>query len=381
MQGTVKFLKLLLAGAILFFLVPGQAPAQNTDNMERLFSVTGIKVDEQARSAARARTVALSIAEDQAFRILLRRLMAEQDLDRFVMPEGTEAADFVLGIEVIEEASSRVRYIATLNITFDPVKIRQLLGAQQIAYVGIAPKPALVVPLMWQDGAWLLWQEENTFASLWAGDLAENRITSYRFLEGGLKERAAITPDLLLAGRGKKRLEALANRYRVDEIIVVTARVMRNTSAEIERLDVEALYPLSGPGEEKFTVYPNGYEDQESLLRRGIDRFLTDRDEIWKAQSMTQFGEALELALIVPVSGVDAWAEFLQRLAATPVVQDVNIIRMAMPESYLVVRFAGSPEQLALALAQKGLILIESERGWVLMRAEDAKGMMADGGK
>jgi len=380
MQGTLKFLKLLLVGAVLLSLAPSPGAAQSSD-MERLFSVTGIKVDEQAGTAARARTTALTKAEEEAFRLLLRRLIASKDLDRFYMPEGAEAADYVLGIEVVEEARSRVRYIATLDITFDQEKIHQLLGAQQIAYIGIAPKPALVIPLKWRDGAWLLWEEENTFAALWGADLTENRITSYRFLEGSIAERAAITPGLLLEGRGKMRLQSLAARYGVNEIVVVSARLPKNTSGEIESLEMEVFYPLSSARAERFSTFTGGFEDEESLLRRGIGQFLANRDETWKAQAMTQFGEALELALIVPVSSEGVWAETLKRLAATPVIQDVTIIRMAMPESYLVIRFAGNPDQLALALAQKGLILMESERGWALLREEDAAGMIATRGE
>ena len=104
------------------------------------------------------------------------------------------------------------------------------------------------------------------------------------------------------------------------------------------------------------------------------------RDQAWKNQSMTQFGSALELALIVPVAGEGSWAETLQKLSDTPVVQEVRIIRMAVPESYLVIRFAGTTGQLALALAQKGLILMESERGWVLISNEDRDNLIAGRG-
>ncbi len=381
MQGTLKTLKrLLLLGVFVLTILPDRGLAQDGD-MERLFTVTGIEVDERARTAAQARTIALGKAESQGFHMLLRRLMAEVDLDRFYLPEGAKPSDYVRGIEVVEERRSRVRYIATLNITFDEQKIEQLLGQQSIAYVAIAPKPALVIPLLWRDGAWLLWEQENTFAGLWQGELLENRIMAYRLLEGSVRERASITPDLLMQGRGKDRLQALAIRYGVDEIIVIGARFFRNTAGGVEKLGLEANHPLSGAPVEAFDIYPGYLGPEEGLLERGIGQFLISRDQAWKDQSMTQFGAVLELALIVPVAGEGGWAETLQKLSSTPVVQDVSIIRMAMPESYLVIRFVGTTDQLALALAQKGLILVESERGWALISEEDTDNMIAGRGE
>lgn len=380
MQATPKTLKLLiLLGIFVLGISPGQGLAQDGD-MERLFTVTGIEVDIRSRTAAQARTIAIKAAEEQGFRMLLRRLMAEADLDRFYLPEGAKPSDYVHGIEVVEERRSQVRYIATLNITFEAGKIQQLLGRQSIAYVGIAPKPALVIPLEWHDGAWLLWEEQNTFAGLWRGKLLENRIMAYRVLEGSVRERASITPDLLIQGRGKDRLQALAERYRVNEIIVIGARFFRNTAGQVDKLELVANHPLSGAPAETFDIYPTYLEPEEALLERGLGQFLMRRDQAWKDQSMTQFGSALELALIVPVTSGGGWAETLQKLSDTPVVQEVRIIRMAMPESYLVIRFAGTTGQLALALAQKGLILMESERGWVLISNEDRDSMIAGRG-
>ncbi|MCH8347243.1 MAG: hypothetical protein IH901_01910 [Proteobacteria bacterium] len=203
---------------------------------------------------------------------------------------------------------------------------------------------------------------------------------AYRVLEGSVRERASITPDLLIQGRGKDRLQALAEGYRVNEIIVIGARFFRNTAGEVDKLELAIHHPLSGAPVEAFDIYPTYLEPAEALLERGIGQFLMRRDQAWKNQSMTQFGSALELALIVPVAGEGGWAETLQKLSDTPVVQEVRIIRMAMPESYLVIRFAGTTGQLALALAQKGLILMGSERGWVLISNEDRDNMIAGRG-
>ena len=311
----------------------------------------------------------------------MERLVTASDLARFIMPEGADASDFVHGIEVVEERRSSVRYIATLNISFDESKIEQLLGQQSIAYVGIAPKPTLIIPLLWQDGTWLLWEEENTFTSLWQGERLDNRIMTYQVLEGSLRERASLTPNLLTEGRGKERLQSLAESYQADEVMLVTARLYRNTAGQTEKLVLTTNTLINLTEGQRVEIYPRFDESVEELFSKGIEQFLVGQDVAWKARSMTQFGEALELALIVPIMGEGDWAEILQKLNATPVVQEVTIIRMAMPESYLVVRFIGTTDQLALALEQKGLILVESERGWALVGNDEAESLLATRGE
>lgn len=364
MQGLKTLLKVLVL-ALALALPWGRGIAQ-TSSRESLFTVSGIEVDERAVTAAQARVNAIASAEVEAFQLLLARLIAAEDLERFTLPEGIQAADYVRGIGVENERNSRVRYIATLTITFDEAKIETLLGAQSIAYVGIAPKPALVFPLLWRNGGYLLWEADNSFRQAWDETALANRIMVYILPEGGLAERASLTPDQLIGGRQRERLQEVATNYGADQVMVVAARFIRGSEGFTEKLILEVSYPLTGAGGEVLEFTPEFFEDETGLIQRALNQLLNSRDAAWKAQSLTQFGVSSQMALWVPVESADDWALALARLRDTPIIQSVRVIRMALPESTLVIEFAGTIEQLNLALALKGLILQETAKGWAV---------------
>jgi len=378
---VLKFVQkyLFLGTLVLAFLGGMEDGFAQGNSRERLFTVSGIEVDESAASAREARTIALAKAEEVAFQTLLQRLTRDYDLARFVLPEGARAADYVRGIEVNDERNSRIRYIATITITFDEAKIEELLGGQNIAYVSFAPKLTLVFPLLWQDGAWLLWQEDNAFRELWTEEVLQNRIMAYQLPRGDLAERTGITPDILISGRQKDRLKALGADYGAEEILVVAARLDRGTYGDTIGIALELIYPLGGLDRAIIETALRFPESDSELMTRAIEQMLNDQDAAWKAKSLTQFGSVTELMVIIPAEDTDSWADALARLRATAVVQDIEIKRMAMPVSYVVIKFIGSQEQLALALAQKGLILLESAEGWVVLR-EETQGLFVNGG-
>ncbi len=377
----LKFaLKYLFPGALVLAVLGGMEDGlAQGDSRERLFTVSGIEVDERAVTAREARAMAIAKAEDAAFQTLLQRLTQDYDLARFVLPEGARAADYVRGIEVNDERNSRVRYIAIITITFDEAKIEELLGSQDIAYVSIAPKLTLVFPLLWQDGAWLLWQDDNAFRELWTEEVLQNRIMAYQLPRGELAERTGITPDILIAGRQRERLKSLAADYDAEDILVVAARLDRGTYGDTSGLTLELIYPLGGLDGAIIETALRFPESDSELMARAIQQMLDDQDAAWKSSSLIQFGAVTELMVIIPAEDPDSWAEALARLRATALIQDIEIRRMAMPVSYVVIKFIGSQEQLALALAQKGLILLESAEGWVVLR-EETQGLIANGG-
>lgn len=361
--------RIIALAACLLGLSGASAPAQES-GLERLYTVYGVAVDETARTAAEARRIAIEKAQRQAFEQLVARLISEEARLRFSLPERAEPSDYLLGFEVVEEKNSPVRYIATLNVSFDPEKMEQLFGLQDIAYVAIAPEPALVFPLLWADGGWLLWQEENGFLAAWREQGGRNHIVDLRLPEGTLSERAAVTAEQLLAGRQKDRLKELAASYGAGEVKAAAARVLRDTFGRTTRLEID-LTTVLGTGEPlSLTVYPAPEDSLEQLLARGVETLLSRLDFEWKQRALTRFGALEEIALHIPAETGAEWAALLDRLKRAPVVREVRVRRLSLPESLVTVRYQGSFEQLRLALEQQGLVLFSGESGYGLVRRE-----------
>ena len=110
-------------------------------------------------------------------------------------------------------------------------------------------------------------------------------------------------------------------------------------NAEIQGLNV---------GSKTIKFFPNDFENDEQLLRRGMREIFLGQDRAWKEQALTQFGESQEMALVVPVENAKIWADIKTRLASSPVISGINVARLAFPETYIAITFSGTEEQLAL---------------------------------
>lgn len=378
----LKSLKKLISGVAVLMVVlvvfPGFAGAQQS---EHLFTVYGIEIDETASSAAEARRRGLAKAEEQGFNALIRRLVREEDLFKFQMPEAAKASDFVLGVEVEEARNSRVRYIGKVNITFAAEKIENLLGLQNIPFVAFAPEPTFVFPLFWQEGNYILWGRDNTFLNIWRSEENLNGIIRYVLPRGNLAEQISLSPGQILEARQVDQLKLSLSNYGVDTYIAATARIIKTTTGETIRLELTLFRPLEGFPPEVHRFSPASLESDEDLLRRAMRQIFLGQDRAWKEQALTQFGESQEMALVVPVESAKIWADIKSRLISSPVISGVNVARLAIPETYIAITFSGTEQQLALALRQKGLILFRAGRGYALIRQEDAKRYLAERGE
>lgn len=364
---TFRFFILLALAAFTFLTVP--ARAVETGN-EHLFTIYGIEVDETARTAAAARQIALAKAEQEAFQKLLERLLLQEDVARFQMPEGYSAADYVLGFEVEEERNSRVRYIGTLDVTFDSQKIEDLLGFQNIPYVAFAPRPVLVLPLYWKEGAPLLWSAGNLFMNAWRNAGGANAITRYVVPDGTVSERISISADQAWNGRQMDDLDVLKARYGADTVLIASAKFLRNTRGQLETLVITLKHPGPDPVESTRTYPAEGVLSEDALLEAAVTDIISSEEQAWKARALTQFGEEHEMPLVVPIADLEDWATIQKRLQDVAVVRKVDIVRVALPESFIAITYAGSEEQLALALRQKGLILQPLGRGYAIVPAD-----------
>ncbi len=362
---------------LVTFLYSDLAQAQDR---EQLFTIYGIEIDETARSASEARRRGLAKAEEEGFNALIQRLVREDDLFKFIMPEGAKVSDFVLGVEVEEARNSRVRYIGTVNITFAAEKIENLLSNQNIPFVGFAPEPTFVFPLFWFEGNYALWGPENAFLEIWRGEDNLNGIIRYILPEGSLAEQTSLSPKQVLEARQITQLKLTLSKYGVDTYVAVGARLIKITTGETIRLELTLYRPLQGLPPEVHKFYPANFESDEDLLRRGMRQIFLGQDRAWKEQALTQFGESREMALVVPVENAKIWADIKSRLLSSPVISGVNVARLAIPETYIAITFSGTEEQLALALRQKGLILFRAGRGYALIRTEEANRYLGERG-
>ena len=176
---------------LLVFLALGLAisePALAANNRcnEPIFGVAGVRIDQRAENASKARDMGIRNAAERAFAIVLDRLlptaegqeqfMAAHDLDNF--------SDFT---HIVEENNLEQRYIATLDFCFDAARLRQAMIAARLQWSELQSPPILVVPV-WKgpDGARAWYRDNKWLAGWWDAVASYSGLLSLRQLDRNL---------------------------------------------------------------------------------------------------------------------------------------------------------------------------------------------------
>ena len=334
-----------------------------------IFTITGVEVDAEAESAADARELALVEGQRRAFRRLLRRLTLRADYSRHPEPDEATLIALVRGMEIENEKTSSIRYLAKLAISFKKEEVRLLLRRQGLRFSETASKPILVLPVYEAAGTQALWDEPNLWREAWlAREQSETRDSLVPLLvpAGTLVDIAAIGPAQALAG-DRGRLKAIAESYGVEDTMVARAQLTYDLVAGAPRLEVDLRQ--FGPSGER-TVVENfvgvSREAIGQLLVRAVSEISHKLEDGWKRETMLQFDRERRLEAKVPLTSLGEWLDVRRRLGAVALVRKIQLDSLSKTEAELVLHYLGDPGQLSTSLAQRDLELAQEGGLWTL---------------
>ncbi|MBI1774816.1 MAG: DUF2066 domain-containing protein [Proteobacteria bacterium] len=370
---------LLLATAVW---LPGPIHAQIVpDQSDDLFTVRKVPVDVTADTAAAASVRALADGERLALQRLLERLTSRADAKRWPRPDDAQLASLVRALEVADERTSTVRYLANLTVHFNRQAVRRMLNEAGIGLVSARARPVIVLPVYRLAGTSSLWEDPNPWRATWAGHPPGGGLAPVVVPIGDLDDVAAINAAQALAGDGQ-RLEAIARRYGAEGTVVAVATLAIDQDNGMPRLDLSVTRYSGGRDSTTVTSLTGVNRDTVApLLDRGVDQVLSDLDEAWKADNALQSaGEEQRLVATVGYEGVTEWLELRRRLGQIAAVRRVDIVQFGPHEARLNITFFGENAQLRQLIAQAGIESLEREEDLQLRLAPGASSLSASGG-
>ena len=359
----------LLVVLTLGLAISEPALAANNRCNEPIFGVAGVRIDQRAENASKARDMGIRNAAERAFAIVLDRLlptaegqaqfMAAHDLDDF--------SDFT---HIVEENNLEQRYIATLDFCFDAARLRQAMIAAGLQWSELQSPPILVVPV-WKgpDGARAWYRDNKWLAGWWDAVASYNGLLSLRQLDRNLiNERQFRGEDL--ADANPVKLAAAASLVKAEQIMVVMAALDYDGSKPVITITAR-LFDKNG---QLLTDIPYGDQmiltnlDQDGLdkMRRKI---IAKMDSSWHMANLIDGAVADYLTVFMPVSSVKDWAKRLTALNEVAVIQSYDILSLDTMGGQVVLRLVGSREALGNALAAHKLELVDDD-GRLLIKAK-----------
>ena len=359
----------LLVVLALGLAISEPALAANNRCNDPIFGVAGVRIDQRAENASKARDMGIRNAAERAFAIVLDRLlptaegqaqfMAAHDLDDF--------SDFT---HIVEENNLEQRYIATLDFCFDAARLRQAMIAAGLQWSELQSPPILVVPV-WKgpDGARAWYRDNKWLAGWWDAVASYSGLLSLRQLDRNLiNERQFRGEDL--ADANPVKLAAAASLVKAEQIMVVMAALDYDGSKPVITITAR-LFDKNGQlltdilyGDQM--ILTNLDQDGLDEMRRKI---IAKMDSSWHMANLIDGAVADYLTVFMPVSSVKDWAMRLTALNEVAVVQSYDILSLDTKGGQVVLRLVGSREALGNALAAHKLELVDDD-GRLLIKAK-----------
>jgi hypothetical protein len=321
------------------------------------FTVRDVAVDRTAATAAAAREGALIEGQRLALRRMLERLTPRTEHRRLPTVSDARIADLLENLEVQEERTSTVRYIATLTFRFRAADIRTLLRNASIPFAETAAKPALVLSVLRRDGLLLLWDEQNAWREAW------NRVTLGDGLAPLVLPRADLADisdiNATQASRGDdRRIASIAGRYGVAGAVVAEATLEHGTAGRsVLQVAVSRYGVASGEQTVLESYAADANEDEAALMQRAAIATARAIEERWKNEQLLQFGREGKITVLVSYADIRDWVAIQRRLGEMTQVRGSEIVTLARSEAVVTLSYIGDDSQLRLALAQRDLDL------------------------
>ncbi len=351
----------------VFFTCFCLLPPLKAQAEDAIFTVSDVKVDITAESAAVAREQAFAKAQTDAFLKLAERLMPEGEMASFTPPDPQTISTMIKDFEVTQEQLSSVRYIGTYTFNFNDRNVRKFFSGSGVQFSDVSSRPVLALPFYQRDTGTVLWSQDNDWMKAWnrAGDLGG--LVPIVVPIGDLMDVSDINEDQAL-GYDDAKLRSMLGRYNAGEAAVLYAVPDQSLAlaAEHEKAAgslVVEIYRTDRNGPEvvrTVTVDPLEGETKYELYSRATKLVHQALQQNWKEKTVISPAESSgRLSVLVHINGLEQWAATQSALERVHVINEIALQSLSPSAAKVDLSFQGSEDRLRLALAQADITLSE----------------------
>lgn len=329
---------------------------------EPAYTVANYPVDAVAGNAVAAKQKALADGQQAAFRSLLKRLVPVTAYDQLERVKQAKAASMLEGVAVRQERNSATQYIASLDFSFQPEPVRDLLRSEGVPFVDTQAPEIVLVPVYAPPSgqgavpaALSPQRGSSMWRNAWSGLDLEHALSPVNL--GELKsEVTAEVVEQLMRGEGGP-LAGLGRAYGSDLVMLAVAQ----PDVAGKRLNVT----LAGRDAVGAFVLKRSYRmalddvayagELAAVVALGI---LEGR---WKATravasaGVTSGYGAAPVQLVVEFRNLQQWNQLHRQIAQLPGIENIAVGGLSARAADVAVYYPGGAEALADALAAQGL--------------------------
>ena len=380
-------LSLLLALTMGLWIYPAWAQDNPPPNAS-VYNVSDVAVDVTADSAAKARDQAISQAQHTAFTQLLERLGSDASVGAKL--SDNDLSTLVQNFEVRNERASAVRYIGTFAVQFRPLAVRNFLGSRKANFSDAQGKPVIILAITSDGVKKVMWEEQTRWQKAWIDASHNGAIIPIIVPVGSAEEKPILSTADAVAGKVDP-IKTMIDRYKADGAVVAVLNGSFDNPAAGFTIDLQHFGALYDDGSDVEHIALAGNPDKnaiDSMLAQGIKQIRQKLEKEWKqtpkqedtltvpagtsapppVQTWSDEVPPSKMAVTVQFATLAQWTDIQRRLTATNGVRRVDISSVGRGETNIDLGFAGTPQDLQVALAQHGLRLTQDvlSGNWML---------------
>jgi len=347
------------AFAVLAVLLAGVTEVQARGN--DVYTVAKVAVEAEAGDAVKAKQIAINEGQQTAFHLLLKRLTHASVHPRLPILDDAMVEQMIDGFSVRRESNSSTRYIATLDFSFAPGAVRDILDRFGLPYAEQQATPLVMLPVMTEAGGVKTGAANSWYEALDGVDgehtLAAIKVTAPR-------------PDFVPSANpgSREALETLRQQYRADNLVLAMAEIdPQATKLRVRLIGQDGAGPVFL--ERSYRIRDGDTAEAARFAAKVAVGVMEGRAKSTRLASLADTGGVpanLEtVALTVEFSGMKQWQDMRKRLQKIPGLQALDVKALNARGATISVDFAGGAGRLAQAAQAQGLAI--TDRGGELV--------------
>ncbi len=366
--GGIYSCRAVLATASVVLML--MMPAASASDADSPFVVAKYPVQAHAQNAVAAKERAIADGQQAAFRSLVKRLIPVTDYKALGKLKSTQVAGLIEGLSVRAERNSSTSYTATLDFSFNPNKVRDVMFRAGIRFVDEQAAATAIVPVFLPPsaggGASLSQASgEQMWRDAWAGLDLEHALTPVKLHAAP----PSLTPQVIAASLkdANAPLRAIAALSKTGQALLAIAEpdpAGKRLHVTLTGTDAVGSFVLRRSWRLDLADPAYSAEFAAVVALATIEgRWKATRDVA--AIPLPPSGAALmPVQLVIEYRSLNEWQALQKRIATVPGVSDFVIAGLTAQGADAALRYPGGGEQLAAALAAQGIELTNARGTW-----------------
>lgn len=331
-----------------------------------MYAVHNMHVDVTAENATIAREQGLNDAQEKAFYKMLERLTLFKDMENLPVLTNEDILNLVQDFSVSNEKTSSVRYIADVDVQFNPEAIQTFFQEYQVPYVTSVAEKSVILPVYRasEKAAPLLWKDTNPWSLVLSKAAETSDLVPFVVPMGDLDDMEVISEDTL-QDEGALDITPLLNRYQSKNALIVELTVLKNENAL--KVFIRPFHNKKGFVEELGMTEPINAPMPE-VLKRTAERTVYLLEQAWREKNAVRFDNPTELFVRINIENLAQWIDIRKRLDHIILIKQYVVKALRKDHAEVEIFYAGQLDAFQDALRKEELFLspTDNENVWLL---------------